>query len=121
MTTLPIRTLKTGFFTEYDPFGGIYFSSTPTPTRLAVPLTTTWTQPPSCGPVYYYETGACRPPYFDEVWDFGGYYSPGFCYSGFTIGCYADQTSVNWETTAPAETVAFCVPTSVHVCPRSRP
>ncbi|KAB5578685.1 hypothetical protein GE09DRAFT_558347 [Coniochaeta sp. 2T2.1] len=54
----------------------------------------------------------CCPPEFENVWMYG-FYSPGVCPSGYTIGC---AYTVNmpwsaWDITS-SESAAWCVPTS---------
>ncbi|KAF3928107.1 hypothetical protein AA313_de0203444 [Arthrobotrys entomopaga] len=88
---------------------------------LVVPLTTIWTPPPNCPTRVMSQTYAplsesrkypCAPPYFDQVWYSWGYYSPGICPSGYTIGCYPTPTdTLNFRAIAPTETAALCVPT----------
>jgi len=59
-------------------------------------------------------SGPCAPPNLLYVWEYDGYYSPGVCYSGYTIGCTATAGTINHEPVKPSETVAFCVPRYVH-------
>jgi len=108
-------TLKTSIATQKDPFGTVSYggisgtSTLSADNRLAVPLTTVWSFPSGCteiGDVY----GTCAPPNFVGVFVCDGYYSPGVCFSGYTIGCTATATSVNFEPVKPSETVALCVP-----------
>jgi hypothetical protein len=105
-------TLKTSITAQTDPFGVVTYHtpvSRPPAHRIAVPLTTVWSLPPGCteiGDLY----GTCAPPNLVGVHVYDGYYSPGVCYSGYTIGCIATATSVNLEPVKQSETVAFCVP-----------
>lgn len=92
-----------------------YYTISPTSpeNRIAVPLTSALSFPSTCrtgdlGLVY--ETGVCSPPYWWQIYKNYGYYSPGVCFSGYTIGCIATATIVNFEPVKPSETVAFCVP-----------
>ncbi|KAK6540844.1 hypothetical protein TWF694_008228 [Orbilia ellipsospora] len=88
---------------------------------LVVPLTTIWTPPANCptrvqSQTYYALSESrkypCAPPYFDQVYNSWGYYSPGICPSGYTIGCYPNPTdTLNFRAIAPTETAALCVPT----------
>lgn len=85
-----------------------------------VPLTTVWTpptdcpsivelweivgftaQPESCGPPYFMDAGAQENDY--------GYYSPGICPRGYTVGCFMTGSDV-FMSQLLGETVGFCVP-----------
>jgi hypothetical protein len=109
---MAIVTLATSLSTFEDQYYAVSFA---TPgNRLAVPLTSAFTFPSSCRSagfgLIFYATGVCSPPYFREILTYDGYYSPGVCFSGYSIGCIATATIVNFEPVKPSETVAFCVP-----------
>jgi hypothetical protein len=108
---MAIVTLATSLSTIENEYFTISFS---TPgNRLAVPLTSALSFPSSCLSAdinLIYATGVCSPPYLDELLTYDGYYSPGVCFSGYSIGCIATATIVNFEPVKPSETVAFCVP-----------
>jgi hypothetical protein len=109
---MSITTLATNISQQRHPFYTTWSYDTPG-NRLAVPLTTAWTFPTDCTTDNYLlavGTGTCSPPYFSEVYSYHGYYSPGVCYLGYTIGCIATGTNVNFEPVKPSETVAICVP-----------
>jgi hypothetical protein len=88
---------------------------------LVVPLTTIFTRPSDCPwplelPVMPPDTETrtvnfttCDPPRFSTVWKYG-FYSPGVCPSGYTIGCsYTNYMGPAWSIT-PGETAVWCVP-----------
>ena len=88
--------------------------------RIAVPLTSALSFPSTCLTAdlnLVYATGVCSPSYFWQVYKNDGYYSPGVCFSGYTIGCIATATLVNFEPVKPSETVGFCVPRYVEFLP----
>lgn len=98
-------------------------SPTPTPTAYPAvrPLTTVWVPPSGC-PSYvplrdpatftYPLTPLCDPPGFVDIYNSGGYYSPGVCpisyftncvhFTPFGNGAVSDQGDL--------ETTAWCVP-----------
>lgn len=105
---MSIVTLSTNLTEATDPAGKVltyWYGGN----RLAVPLTTMWSFPATCDDTTV-GVATCSPPYFQEVYENHGYYSPGVCYAGYEIGCIATVGSVNYEPVKPSETVAFCVP-----------
>lgn len=83
--------------------------------RWVVPLTTVWTAPNDCPTIVphgreeeWYET--CAPPNYEAVFVNDGYYSPGVCPSGYTVGCQPSGPSINNERILTDETVGMCVP-----------
>lgn len=108
---MSIVTLATSITAGVDPFFTNGFKYGPPGNRLAVPLTTEWSFPASCTNTIL-GIEACSPPSFDGVYNYDGYYSPGVCFAGYSVGCVAavNVTSVNCESIKPSETVAFCVP-----------
>jgi hypothetical protein len=110
--TMAAVTIKTAITAQTGPFGVVTYGtarSRPPSHRIAVPLTTVWSLPAGCTEIGDV-SGTCAPPDLVGVHVYDGYYSPGVCYSGYTIGCTATATSVNLEPVKPSETVAFCVP-----------
>ncbi|EPS38985.1 hypothetical protein H072_7242 [Dactylellina haptotyla CBS 200.50] len=87
--------------------------------RLAVPLTTIWTPPAGCDRIVTFQSrGAndgCAPPQYEQIWYNNGYYSPGICPSGYTVGCTAQGQTVNFETINAEETAALCVPSLISI------
>jgi hypothetical protein len=86
-----------------------------TGTRLAAPLTSVCTPPLNCPSIVTALTavtseGPCLPPYFNGVWWADGFYSPGICPSGYTVGCGTTTGVFNSELVMPFETVGLCVP-----------
>jgi hypothetical protein len=80
------------------------------------PLTTIWTPPASYPPIVSFQevvqlsvTSYCVPPDYVYVWWEQGYYSPGVCLSGYTIGCTGSGT-LNGLPIRAEETAAVCVP-----------
>lgn len=89
----------------------------PTCNALVVPLTTIFTQPPGCSfPIpYSYQTTSttCGPPEFLSVWYSNGFYSPGICPSGYSIGCTNTVTGFQRPSdflVTPGESAYWCVP-----------
>ena len=82
--------------------------------RFAVPLTTIWTPPEGCDKIVTFQANGardgCAPRYYEEVWYNQGYYSPGICPSGYTVGCMATGLTMNFEPIKAGETAAICVP-----------
>jgi len=92
---------------------------------LHYPLTTIWG--PQGNPCYGHILAAtstspesCIPPHFSQVmnnhgiWE-NGYYSPGICPWGYSIGCTPTGPSVLGKPIYPSETVGLCVPMFVRV------
>ena len=80
-------------------------------TPRAIPLTTAWSFPTDCTEtIRWIQTSP--PPSFAAVYTSFGYYSPGVCFEGYTVGCVpaSTVTTVNCAPIRPSETVAFCVP-----------
>ncbi|KAB5549664.1 hypothetical protein GE09DRAFT_180791 [Coniochaeta sp. 2T2.1] len=83
---------------------------------LVVPLTTVFTIPEGLGCTLPIRMAvlSCAPPHFHDVWRLG-FYSPGVCPSGYTIGCtYENQFGTPWSITR-GETAGLCVPSS-YIC-----
>ncbi|KAH8653608.1 hypothetical protein BX600DRAFT_515871 [Xylariales sp. PMI_506] len=85
------------------------------------PLTTIWSVPSGCPSAVTFQSISeiyhssvdqhCAPPDYENVWwRIGGYYSPGICFSGYTIGCTATGTILNNIPIKSTETAAVCVP-----------
>src|SRR3569833_975207 len=104
---MSIVTLKKSVSSDESPFGQVYYAVTGD--RLAVPQAAVYKLPTGCNDIDGNFEGSCVPPYFVNVWKLDGYYSPGVCFSGYTIGCYPDAPTVNHEPVKPSETVASCV------------
>ncbi|KAK6537413.1 hypothetical protein TWF694_011600 [Orbilia ellipsospora] len=89
--------------------------------RFAVPLTTIWTPPAGCDRIVTFQdngaTDGCAPPAYEMVWYNKGYYSPGICPSGYTVGCTAQGQTMNYEPIKAGETAALCVPSSYFCLP----
>jgi hypothetical protein len=84
--------------------------------RWAIALTTVFTPPTGCSwpisEVLSIPT-TCFPPYYNRAGpEYLGYYSPGICPSGYTVGCTPDSSvkTFNDEPIKPGETVGVCVP-----------
>ncbi|KAK3305180.1 uncharacterized protein B0T15DRAFT_190683 [Chaetomium strumarium] len=90
--------------------------------RWAIALTTVFTPPAGCvWPIIpdINRPATCNPPYFQHAGpQWLGYYSPGICPSGYTVGCIPDSSveTFNDERIKPGETVGVCVPVS-YACP----
>jgi len=88
---------------------------------VVLPLTTIFTPPAGCPPYYDWDIATdsqCQPPDFAPTLQTGGgYYSPGVCPSGYTIGCTAAGTELNGWSIFPGETAALCVPRLGQVYP----
>jgi hypothetical protein len=99
-TALPIVTLTAGGETN----------------RWAVPLTSVWTPPPGCPSIVpstavYSSSSTCAPPLFSNAGGaWYGYYSPGICPRGYTIGCRPTGSIQNSEPIKSTESAAICVP-----------
>jgi len=106
---MSIVTLKTSITSDTDPWGGVLYGE-PGANRHAFPLTTAYAQPSGCNGFRGQTVGTCFMPYIANVWSYAGYFSPGVCFSGFTMGCFPDAPTVNYEPVKPSETVAICVP-----------
>lgn len=82
--------------------------------HYAVPLTTAFTIPLGCRyPLEDPDLGRCQPDQFPVLWYGDGFYSPGICPSGYTIGCTAGKSStpvLNGVVVEAEETAAICVP-----------
>ena len=83
--------------------------------RLIVPLTSIWSQESGCPfPVAdTFSTLSCVPPYHMEVWYNNGFYSPGICFNGYTVGFTTTSqvgATLNSESIRAGETAALCVP-----------
>ncbi len=84
-----------------------------------VPLTTVWAPPAGCPSVVSSQSISqidttsidqrCAPPDYENVWWRYGYYSPGVCFSGDTIGCTGSGT-LNTVAIKATETAALCFP-----------
>lgn len=86
-----------------------------------VPLTTIWTPPAGCPSIVSFQSISevygtsrpidqhCAPPDYENVWWRHGYYSPGVCFSGYTIGCTGSGI-LNSVSIKATETAALCVP-----------
>ena len=105
---MSIVTLSNHLTKATDPAGEVYTYYNVS-SRLAVPLSTMWSFPGTCTDTTV-GISKCSPPYFNEVYEGHGYYSPGACFAGYEIGCIATVGSVNFEPVKVSETVAFCVP-----------
>lgn len=86
--------------------------------RWIVPMTEIWTAPPGCSTIVPWNEGegdlyhdACGPPAFTEVWFHDGYYSPGVCPAGYTVGCSETSGIVNFQLIQSGQTAGLCVPT----------
>lgn len=108
--TVPVVTLHTGVTDEAFKTG-----------RWAIALTTVFTPPAGCSwPISdtFNRPTSCFPPYFDRAGPaYLGYYSPGICPSGYTVGCTPDTAirTFNDEPIKSGETVGVCVPVYVLV------
>jgi len=114
---MSILTLAANITTASDPFYTKGYTYDTPGDRLAVPLTIVWSLPTDCTDTLFYKgvldtTASCSPPCLSDILTYDGYYSPGACVSGYTVGCVAGATvtSVNFEPIKPSETVGFCVP-----------
>ena len=77
-------------------------------------LTSVWT--PQCSPVFNKDqssTKSCQPPDYEAIHDNHGHYSPGICFSGYTVGCDMPVAS----DIDPEVTVKNCVPRCVLLSP----
>jgi len=83
-----------------------------------IELTTVWTPPTECPPIFPSllsfggpET-TCWPPWFEDAganeYD-PGYYSPGICPFGYTVGCIAKGPGI-FLPPSEGHTVGYCVP-----------
>ena len=92
---------------KVDEVSTVYSSGVQSYTGSVFPLTTVWTPP--CGAYYRAEhrlTTSCHAPDVLSVWVHReGYYSPGICFQGYTVGC-----KVSWKPVEPDETAVVCVP-----------
>jgi len=84
---------------------------------LVVPLTTIFTPPAGCvTPIQFSHqltSTSCAPPFLSPVWYNAGFYSPGVCPSGYTIGCPAatfTESIFSERSHTPGESAYNCVP-----------
>jgi len=80
--------------------------------KYAVPLTTIFRPPPGCRfPLEELAAPKCWPPSRENVWDEGGFYSPGLCPSEYTVGCTVTAgEKLNGVFIRANETAGICVP-----------
>jgi len=78
---------------------------------IQYPLTTIWVAPTDC-PAIIRTDGPekCRPPEYDLWYSGHGYYSPGVCPYGYSVGCSETTGYVNGNAIDESETAGFCVP-----------
>ena len=78
---------------------------------IQYPLTTIWVAPTDC-PAIIRTDGPekCRPPEYDLWYSGYGYYSPGVCPYGYSVGCSETSGYVNSNAIEESETAGFCVP-----------
>lgn len=85
---------------------------------LVRPLTTIWTPPADCPAIVQFQPTVkpedapiahrCAPPDYQSVWQHGGEYSPGVCFSGYTIATtYGPGRTLNYWVVEPSETAAI--------------
>ncbi|KAK3377505.1 hypothetical protein B0H63DRAFT_477325 [Podospora didyma] len=88
------------------------------------PLTTVWSPPAGCPSIIPERqdaislslAGSCFPPNYRQVVENWGYYSPGLCIKGYTVGCTAQQGETrDGMAIKSGETAAWCVP-SQYTC-----
>ncbi|ORY58114.1 uncharacterized protein BCR38DRAFT_353317, partial [Pseudomassariella vexata] len=95
--------------------------------RGAAPLTTVFTTPDFCAPLYWQDTvtpalssSICMPPNFQQYWVYKwGFYSPGICPTGYTEGCAFPSSLAISDNGTPfyggpivtGETARICCPT----------
>jgi len=92
--------------------------------RYAVPLTTVWTPPAESGcrsVVQSSSSSYSQPPPGEYIWRNDGYYSPGICPQGYTVGCTAKISVLNGEIITDSETAGICVPRYVLQSPHYLP